>query len=246
MLAAPNAFAANPGARGIKAIAFDAFAIFDPRPIFKKVEELFPNNAKQLVEVWQSKQFSYQWLRASANMYKNFWDVTEDALEFALKKCEPGYTGEQKDLIMTGYETMDVWPEVIPALRAIKKMEMVVCLLSNMTLKMLCGGIQNSNLEYLFDRVISTDERQTYKPSREAYQMPLERLKLKKQEILFVPFAGWDLAGAKWFGYSSFWVNRLNSSIEKLDAEPDGVGSNLNDLVEFINNTREGHSKINC
>ena len=235
MLAAPHTFTANPGAPGIKAIAFDAFAIFDPRSIFKKVEELFPNNATQLVEVWQSKQFSYQWLRASANKYKNFWDVTKDALEFALRKCEPGYTEEQKDLIMTEYKTMTVWPEVVPALRVIKKMELTVCLLSNMTVKMLYDGIQNSNLKDIFDRVISTDERQTYKPSREAYQMALERLKLKKEQILFVPFAGWDMAGAKWFGYSTFWVNRLNGPIEKLDAEPDGVGSNLNDLIEFIN-----------
>ena len=99
---------------------------------------------------------------------------------------------------------------------------------------MLHRGIQNSNLSEFFDLVISTDEKRTFKPSAEAYQMAVEQLKLKKQEILFVPFAGWDLAGAKWFGYPTFWVNRSGSLLENLDAEPDGSGSTLNDLVEFI------------
>ena len=70
--------------RRITAIAFDAFAIFDPRPILKTVEGFFPNNAKQIIEVWQSRQFSYQWLHLVGHKYKNFWDVTRDALDYAL------------------------------------------------------------------------------------------------------------------------------------------------------------------
>jgi len=38
---------------------------------------------------------------------------------------------------------------------------------------------------------------------------------------MYVPFAG-DMAGGKWLGYPTFWLNRLNASLEKLDAEPDG------------------------
>ncbi len=68
--------------------------------------------------------------------------------------------------------------------------------------------------------VISTDEKQTYKPSRMAYQLAIEKLKLRKEEILFVPFAGWDMAGATWFGYPTFWLNRLNTPHEELDAKP--------------------------
>jgi 2-haloacid dehalogenase len=129
---------------------------------------------------------------------------------------------------------MIIWPDVVPALQAIKKEGLKISFLSNMTAKMLHRGIQNSNLSGFFDLVISTDEKRTYKPDVQAYQMAVEQLKLKKEEILFVPFAGWDLAGAKWFGYPTFWVNRSGSLPENLDAEPDGSGSTLNDLLEFI------------
>src|SRR5580765_63725 len=68
----------------IKAIAFDAFAIFDPVEIFRKIDASFPGKGKQIIEVWQSRQFTYQWLRVTANKYKNFEDVSKNALDFAL------------------------------------------------------------------------------------------------------------------------------------------------------------------
>jgi 2-haloacid dehalogenase len=42
------------------------------------------------------------------------------------------------------------------------------------------------------------------------------------------------VAGAKWFGYPTFWVNRLNLPGEELGIAPDAVGGNLNDLVSFV------------
>lgn len=218
----------------IKAVAFDAFPIFDPGSIFKPINELAPTQAKQLIELWQFKQFSYQWLRGLANNYKNFIDIARDALDFALAQSKLHLSDKERDLIMAGYDSMNIWPDVVPSLQAIKKEGLRISFLSNMTAKMLHRGIQNSNLNEFFDLVISTDEKHTYKPSGAAYQMAVERLKLKKDEILFVPFAGWDQAGAKWFGYPTFWVNRSGSLLENLDAEPDGSGSTLNDLVEFI------------
>ena len=42
------------------------------------------------------------------------------------------------------------------------------------------------------------------------------------------------MAGSKWFGYPTYWVNRPNSPVDNLDAEPDGIGKNFTDLVEFV------------
>src|SRR6266545_8368175 len=67
----------------IKAIAFDAFPIFDPRPVFALAEQLFPGKGTELSNVWRARQFEYQWLRALSQQYANFWRVTEDSLIFA-------------------------------------------------------------------------------------------------------------------------------------------------------------------
>jgi 2-haloacid dehalogenase len=40
--------------------------------------------------------------------------------------------------------------------------------------------------------------------------MGLDAFGAKAGQILFAAFAGWDAAGAKSFGYATFWVNRQN------------------------------------
>src|SRR5262245_47255803 len=50
----------------IKALAFDAFPILDPRPVFERAEQLFPGKGVELSNTWRIRQFEYQWLRALA------------------------------------------------------------------------------------------------------------------------------------------------------------------------------------
>ncbi|MCW2205488.1 FMN phosphatase YigB (HAD superfamily) [Bradyrhizobium elkanii] len=64
--------------------------------------------------------------------------------------------------------------------------------------------------------------------------MGVDAFGLRKEEIVFAAFAGWDVAGAKWFGYPTFWVNRSHAIVEELGVVPDGTGSGLNDLVAFV------------
>jgi 2-haloacid dehalogenase len=52
--------------------------------------------------------------------------------------------------------------------------------------------------------------------------------------VLFVAFAGWDAAGAKLFGYPTYWLNRQNSPAEELGVSPDGSGDTLMDLMKFL------------
>jgi 2-haloacid dehalogenase len=71
-------------------------------------------------------------------------------------------------------------------------------------------------------------------PDPRAYKAAIDAFGLPPRDIGFVAFAGWDVAGAKWFGYPTFWVNRLNTPLEELGVRPDAVGSNLNDLIRFV------------
>jgi 2-haloacid dehalogenase len=68
--------------------------------------------------------------------------------------------------------------------------------------------------------------------------MAIDVFNLKREEILFGPFAGWDAAGAKSFVYTTFWVNRLNLPVEKLGVIPDEIGQNLTDSVGFVKAAR--------
>jgi 2-haloacid dehalogenase len=105
--------------------------------------------------------------------------------------------------------------------------------LANPTVEMLEAPMRNAGLEGLLE-ALSTDRVQAYKPDPRAYQMGLDAFGLKREEIVFAASASWDAAGAKAFGYPSFWVNRANLPVEALGAAPDAIGSGMADLVAFV------------
>ena len=218
----------------IKAIAFDAFPIFDPRPVFALAEQLFPGKGTELSNAWRTRQFEYQWLRALSGQYADFWQVTEDSLVFAAELLKLDLTPEKRQQLMDAYLALRSWPDVLPALESLRSAGIRLAFLSNATPKLLDAGIKNSGLEKSFEHVLSTDEIKTYKPDPRAYRMAMDKFALAKEEILFAAFAGWDAAGAKSFGYTTFWVNRLGLPAEQLGVSPDAVGKTMAELAAFI------------
>jgi 2-haloacid dehalogenase len=217
-----------------KAIAFDAFPIFDPRPIFASCERVFPGHGAQLADLWRTRQFEYQWLRALGGRYRNFWDATQDALVFSCSALNLPLDSQQRAALMDGYLQLKAWPDVAAALQTLRKSGLKIAFLSNATTEILEHGLENSNLKSSFDAIISTDRIRSFKPDPRAYQLGVDVLGYKKDEILFVAFAGWDVAGAKWFGYQTFWNNRQTATSEELDATPDGRGASLDELIRFL------------
>ena len=87
----------------------------------------------------------------------------------------------------------------------------------------------------MFEHVLTTDAVKQFKPAPRAYQMGVDAFGVKREAILFGAFAGWDASGAKWFGFPTVWVNRMNSPPEELNVSPDLTCSDLSGLVTFAN-----------
>jgi 2-haloacid dehalogenase len=224
----------------IQAVAFDAFPIFDPRPIFKACEEAAPGQGAQLADAWRTRLFEYQWLRALAGQYEDFWTCARGALEYAARSLQIDLSTGARDALMQGWLKLRAWPDVAPALAELKRSGKRLALLSNATPAILNAGLKNAGLEAAFDHVISTGAARSFKPDPNAYRLGTDILQLGKGEILFVAFAGWDVAGARWFGYPTFWNNRQGAAAEglatadRLALEPDGSGATLHDVVQFL------------
>ncbi len=239
-LAAGGAVAGVAGIRAegapaaIGAVAFDGFAIIDPRPVLAKAEELFPGKGPELSNAWRTRQFEYTWLRTLGGHYADFWQVTEEALVHAAKVLAIDLSAGQRDRLMQTWLTLKAWPDVAPALNQLKAAGIRMAFLSNLTDAMMDSAVKNSGIEGLFEPHLSTDRVKAFKPDPRAYQMGPDAFKLKKEQIAFAAFAGWDAAGAKWFGYPTFWVNRLNAPLEELGVTPDRMGSGLGDFVRFV------------
>ena len=113
-----------------------------------------------LSDEWRVRQFEYTWLRVVAQRYADFWQVTEDALVFAANKLKLDLSAEKREKLMSGYLNLKAWPDVLPAISALKKSGLKLALLSNFTQHMLQANIKSAGLTGIFEEVISTDQAQ--------------------------------------------------------------------------------------
>lgn len=220
--------------RNVKAIALDGLAVFDSRPVAALAERIFPGRGEEVSALWRKQQFEYTWLRTLGQKYVDFFQVTEEALTFACKSLKLELTATDNDRLMQSHLELKAWPDALPALRKLKAKGLRMAFLSNFTITMLDRAVRNSGLEGLFESHMSTDRVRAFKPDPRAYEMAINSFGLRKDEIAFAAFGGWDATGAKWFGYPTFWVNRAHAAAEELNVLPDGTGMDLNDLASFF------------
>jgi 2-haloacid dehalogenase len=223
-----------PSTPRFKAVAFDYFVIFDPNSVIPAVEEAFPGKGVEFTRAWRAKQFEYGFLRSITDRHADFFKVTEDALVYTAEAMKLDLPPETRRRLLDAYLTLKPWPDAVDALHKLKASGIRIITISNFSPRMLRANADNAGITDLFDELLSTEVNGTYKPDPRAYALGMERLKLKKEEIVFAAFGGWDAYGAKSFGYTTCWVNRFNLPLEELGIEPDTTSSDLRGLLKLV------------
>jgi 2-haloacid dehalogenase len=218
----------------IKAVGFDVFTIFDPRSVAVVVEENFPGRGAELSAAWRTRQFEYCWLRTLNRNYADFWRVTEDALAFACKAAKLDLKPDARARLMDAFLQLKPWPDSIAALKTMRAAKIRLAYVSNMTPTMLRAITENAGAADLFEHQLSTDAVKAFKPDPRAYRMAETAFGLPRENIAFSAFGGWDAAGARSFGFNTFWVNRLGVPMEELGVEPNAVGGTLTELAKYV------------
>lgn len=218
----------------IKAVAFDAFPIFDPRAVFATAVDLFPERGEALRYLWFQKLFAYTWLRTTAGQYAPFADVIAESLDYAAGATGVDLDTRTRDRLVGAFWNLPVWPDVTDQLRRLHARGLRLVFLSNMSETMLTANMRHNAIERFFDSILSTDQVRAFKPAPEAYALGVRELGLMKDEIAFAAFAAWDAAGASWFGYPTAWVNRLMQAPETVGAPAARTGRDLAVLSALI------------
>jgi len=236
VLAAPcdPALAQGPEMPRFKAVAFDYFVIFNANSVVPAVEKAYPGKGAEFTKAWRAKQFEYGFLRSITDRHADFFKVTEDALVYTAASMKLELTPEKRKRLLDAYLTLDLWPDAVGALRKLRASGVRVITIANFSPRMLKANAENAGIAGLFDELLSTQANGTYKPDPRAYALGMEHLKLKKEEIVFAAFGGWDAYGAKSFGYTTYWVNRFHLPMEELGIKPDGTSDNLEGLLELV------------
>lgn len=209
------------------ALVFDAYGtLYDVHSVVQRSETFWPGKGAALSQAWRAKQLEYSWLRTLMSRYRPFSEVTREALVYACEALGLAIDTDRQQALMREYLSLSPYPDVKAFLsncRVEKK-----AILSNGSPDMLLPLVENSGLA--FDAVLSVDEVKRYKPSPEVYQLAVERLGVRKEDVGFVSSNCWDALGAKSFGFRVFWINRGGAPVDCLGFTPDEILKTLGDL----------------
>ena len=217
--------------KSLKAIVFDAYGtLFNISSLDDRLHHYYGNKSGAIAKVWRDKQLEYTWLRSLMGRYEPFSKVTGDALENACRRQSVEFTRDMLDDMMLRYQVLAAYPEVQEVLDKLKRRHRLA-VLSNADFKMLKSAVNHNGLEHVFDRIISVDVINKFKPTPSVYQLAISGLEIDKEYIAFVSTNTWDVAGAKSFGFKTIWLNRNNAIMENLDFEPDWTINSLHELI---------------
>jgi 2-haloacid dehalogenase len=204
------------------AFVFDAYGtLFDVHSVIALCDELWPGRGAQLSQLWRAKQLEYTWLRSLMGRYEDFARVTEAGLRYACAALGVPYDDGRRDRLMQAYLRLATFPEVQETLRALQGRGVRLAILSNGAPAMLRGVVAASGLDALIPDVLSVDELAIYKPAPAVYQLAVDRLGVPATAIGFVSSNCWDAAGARSFGFRTYWVNRAGAPLDGLGHAPD-------------------------
>ncbi|MEX4007416.1 haloacid dehalogenase type II [Neoaquamicrobium sediminum] len=212
------------------AYVFDAYGtLFDVHAAVRRHAGEIGPDGQALSEIWRAKQLEYSWVRTLMGSYRDFWQLTEEALDYAFLKvptADPALRGK----LLDAYWRLDCFPEVPAVLAALKAAGGRIAILSNGSPAMLESAVKSAALDTVVDEVFSVDEIGRYKTVPDVYEMVTTAWRLYPQSVSFQSSNRWDVAGAHKFGFRTVWINRTGQPDEYRDHPPALILPSLNGL----------------
>ncbi|MGR3434477.1 MAG: haloacid dehalogenase type II [Shimia sp.] len=182
---------------------------------------------------WRAKQLEYAWLRTIAGTHEDFWQLTQDALDWAME-ARGLHDAALRRRLLDLYWTLDAYPEVPAMLGALKGAGKVTGIVSNGSPGMLEAAVSSAGIGGDLDRVLSVEAVGAFKPARAVYDMVGEAFGCVPSEVLFVSSNGWDVAHAAAYGFATVWVNRTGAPVDRLPGTPDRVLTDLRGIPDLV------------
>ena len=225
---------AHPRFGDISVCVFDAYGtLFDYNTAAGRHSAVLGEKAAPLADLWRLKQLQYTWLRSLMGRYTGFWQVTGEALDFAMG--ELGIEDEAlRANLMEAYLTLDTYPEVQETLATLRTHGLRTAILSNGESSMLDAAVEAAGIADSLDAVLSVEEVGIYKPHPSVYRLVVDRLGVEAANVSFQSSNAWDANAAAAFGFRVAWCNRFGQGQERVPEAPDAEIATLAELPALL------------
>ena len=218
----------------VGACVFDAYGtMFNVHAAIADGGQVLGDKADAVSALWRQKQLEYTWLRSLMHAHVDFWQITGDALDYALESHDAADPALHEKL-MALYRELAAYDDVKPCLSALKDAGLTTAILSNGAPEMLAAAVESAGIGTLLDAVLSVEEIGIYKPDPGVYQLAVDRLGVVAGRICFVSNNAWDSHAAAHFGFKVARLNRSGVPAEKLPGRPVAEMSGLAELPGLL------------
>ena len=220
---------------GIKACVFDAYGtLFDVHAPVGKLASKVGENADGMSKLWRQKQLEYTWLRSLMGTHAPFWQVTTDALDYAMAFYNVDNDALREELREL-YFHLDAYPDALECLGKLKSMGLTTAILSNGSPDMLDGAVTSSGIDKVLDDVISVEDVGVFKPDSRIYQLAVDRTGVADpSQICFVSANPWDAQAGAHFGYQVARINRFGLADDNIPGRPATLLASLSELPGIV------------
>lgn len=136
--------------------------------------------------------------------------------------------------VMAGFAELPAHPDVEPAMRALAEGGIRMICLTNGTAAGTEAFLRREGLDHYIERVVATQELQTWKPPARVYLHGAAALGLPPDRVALVAAHAWDCHAAKRAGLMAGWVSRLEGQYGQIFTPADVVGADLVEVAEAL------------
>ncbi|MEH6626204.1 MAG: haloacid dehalogenase type II [Motiliproteus sp.] len=219
-----------------QALAFDVYGtLVDPLQMSRLLEEIVGEKSAAMSQLWREKQLEYSFRRGLMKYYQDFSVCTRQALEYAQQVLGVSLSEEQIERLLSAYQQMDPYQDVIPALQWFKAQQMPVVAFSNGNRTMVTELLRYAGILPELDQVVSVDAVSSFKPDPEVYAHLCTSLDRNPENISLISSNPFDVIGAKVAGLKAIWVKRSPQAVfDPWGVSPDKVVTDLLELKALI------------
>ncbi len=220
------------GSAAIRLCVFDAYGtLFDVAAAARGAAaepgaETWAARWPSLSAQWRRKQLEYTWLRAISGAHVDFWQVTQDALDWAMEAEGLDSQGLRQRLLDL-YHELSAFPKVAQVLEGLRSQGLQLAILSNGAPAMLEAAARSAGIAPLLDAILSVEDVGVFKPHPAVYGLVGNHFGTRPSEVAFVSSNGWDACAAAAFGFRAIWVNREGAPLDLLHGRPARVLTDL-------------------
>jgi 2-haloacid dehalogenase len=218
-----------------KAIFFDVNeTLLDLAPLKTSVGAAL-GGREDLLPLWFATMLHYSLVDTMTNHYRDFAQIGVAALMMIGEKQGIDIDRRTAEAaIIEPFLHLPPHPDVKPALETLARSDIEIVSLTNSTAKGVTSQFEFAGIIQYFDRRISTEEVQAFKPDPRAYAHAIKAVNVAPSDVLMIAAHAWDLVGAKNAGMQTAFIRRPGATLYPNADRPDHVAGSLTEIVEAL------------